>query len=199
MPEVRKGPIKLTRFKFKLWMLEIPVWIVGLLWAISAGADSLPPKGFDGSLNKSLQFSPTRLVQDPLGGAARARMQAAYGRLPLGFEPNQGQADPSICFLSRSTDAGIFLKRNEVVLQLGGGSRSPLALAKATPGEANPPTQIRLQWLGASPTPEIRGENPLSRKSHYLAGNSNSWRLNVPNYSRLRYKASTLELTSSLR
>ena len=34
--------MKLSRLKFKLWMLEIPVWIVGLLWAMSAGADSLP-------------------------------------------------------------------------------------------------------------------------------------------------------------
>lgn len=181
--------MKLTRFKLRLWMLEIPVWVAGLLWAMSAGADSLPSNGLDVSLNKPLQSSPSRLVQDPLGGAARARMQAAYGRLPLGFEPNQGQADPSIRYLSRSTSADIFLERNEVVLQWRSGSRFSLAAHKSTPGGAKPPAQIRLQWLDGNPTPEVRGENLLARKSHYLAGDSNSWRLNVPNYSRIRYKA----------
>ena len=178
--------MKLSRLKFKLWMLEIPVWIVGLLWAMSAGADSLPS---DGRLSKSLQSSPSRLVQDPLGGAARARMQAAYGRLPLGFESNQGQADQSIRFLSRSTSGGLFFKSNEVVLQLRESLRSPLTVANSKDVAPEAQTRIRLQWLGANPDTEVLGDEPLARKSHYLAGDPNSWLLNVPNYSRVRYKA----------
>jgi len=175
--------MKLSRLKFKLWMLEIPVWIVGLLWAMSAGADPLPSGG---RLDKSLQSSPSCLIQDPLGGAARARMQAAYGRLPLGFESNQGQADPSVRFLSRSTGAGLFFKSNEVELQLREGLRSALPVSTSKHVATDVETQIRLRWLGANANPEILGEEPLARKSHYLAGTPNSWRLNVPNYSRLR-------------
>ena len=175
----------MTRFKLRLWMLEIPVWIVGLLWAMSAGADGLPS---DGRLKKSFQSSSTRLVQDPLGGAARARTQAAYGRLPLGFESNQGQSDPSVRFLSRSTSAGLFFKNNEVVLQMGSVRHSG-AVANSTKAPHDRQGQIRLQWLGARANPEILGEDALARKSHYLSGDPSSWRINVPNYSRLRYKA----------
>jgi len=175
----------LSRLKFKLWMLEIPVWIVGLLWVMSAGADSFPSER---GLNRSLQSSQSQLVQDPLGGAARARMQAAYGRLPLGFESNQGQADSSIHFLSRSTSTGLFFKRNELVLQLGVSSHSPLKVANSKEVTPQAKTRIRLRWLGANTDPEILGEERLGRKSHYLAGDANSWRLNVPNYSRIRYK-----------
>ena len=187
MMTVQKGPMKSARFKLRLWMLEIPVWIVGLLWAMSAGADSLPSKGPDKLLNNVLRSSPPQLVQDPLGGAARARTQAAYGRLPLGFESNQGQADPSIRFLTRSTSTGLFFKNNEVVLQ--GSVHPSVAVANAKSIAADQHTEIHLQWLGGRANPEIVGEDPLARKSHYLAGAPISWRVNVPNYSRLRYKA----------
>ena len=178
--------MKLTRFKLRLWMLEIPVWVVGLLWAVSAGADSLPSEKRP---NKSLQSSQSQLVQDPLGGAARARTQAAYGRLPLGFESNQGQADPSIRFLSRSTRAGLFFKNNEVVLQMQSSERPSVGVANSTTAAPDRQSQIHLQWLGGRANPEVLGEDPLARKTHYLAGDPSSWRINVPNYSRLRYKA----------
>ena len=43
--------------------------------------------------------------------------------------------------------------------------------------------------MGSNANPVVIGEDPLARKSHYLAGNPSNWRINVPNYSRLRYKA----------
>jgi hypothetical protein len=171
-------------------MLEIPLWIVGLLWALSAGADNLsfvhPDQGLKPVHPAPL---PSQLVQVPFGGAARARTQAAYGRLPLGFESNQGQAEPSIRFLSRSTGTGLFFKTSEVILQLRNALPNPVDLdtRKELPPETQ--TQIHLLWLGARTDPEIVGEMPLARKSHYLAGDSHHWRFNVPNYSRIRYKA----------
>ena len=177
-----------AQFKLRFWMLEIPVWLLGLLWAMSAGADNLHLEPLNQGFNKVLQSSQTQLVQDPLGGAARARMQAAYGRLPLGFESNQGQADPSIRFLSRSPGAGLFFKNNEVVLQTQ-VLRSPVAPPSSNNTDAGEQTRIHLQWLGANPNAVVVGEDPMARKSHYLAGDSSSWRINVPNYSRLRYKA----------
>ncbi len=178
--------MKLTRLEFKLWMLEIPVWILSLLWAAAAGADSLPshaqPKNF-------LPPAPSRPAQDPLGGAARAKMQAAYGRLPLGFEANQGQADETIRFLSRNTGAGLFFKLNELELQLRQNPRPPLRRRNFGGVLLEDPIHIRLQWLGANPAPEIRGEGAMARKSHYLAGEASRWRVNLPNYSRVRYKS----------
>jgi hypothetical protein len=50
--------------------------------------------------------------------ATQARVAAAYGRLPLSFEPNQGQTDPQVKFLSRGRGYGLFLTGDEAVLSL---------------------------------------------------------------------------------
>ena len=43
---------------------------------------------------------------------------ANYGKLPLSFEANQGQADPQVKFLSRGQGYSLFLTATEAVLQL---------------------------------------------------------------------------------
>src|SRR5438105_3054541 len=42
----------------------------------------------------------------------------AYGNLPLNFEANQGQTDPSVQFLSRGAGYGLFLRQSDAVLTL---------------------------------------------------------------------------------
>ena len=41
-----------------------------------------------------------------------------YGKLPLSFEVNQGQTDPSVQFLSRGGNSALFLTKKEIVMQL---------------------------------------------------------------------------------
>jgi hypothetical protein len=45
----------------------------------------------------------------------------AYGKLPLSFEINQGQADSKVKFLSRGSGYSLFLTGNEAVLALRKG------------------------------------------------------------------------------
>ena len=47
-----------------------------------------------------------------------ARIVAAYGKLPLSFEANQGQTDSQVKFLSRGGGYSLFLTSNEAVLSL---------------------------------------------------------------------------------
>jgi hypothetical protein len=42
----------------------------------------------------------------------------AYGVVPLSFEVNQGQTDPSVQFLSRGANSTLFLTKKEIVMQL---------------------------------------------------------------------------------
>jgi hypothetical protein len=51
--------------------------------------------------------------------ATQERLTAAYGRLPLSFEANQGQADSRVQFLSRGKGYNLFLTSTEAVLRLG--------------------------------------------------------------------------------
>ena len=54
---------------------------------------------------------------------AKAQAIEAYGKLPLSFEANHGQTDPSVKFLSRSNGYSLFLTPTEAVLALRQPSR----------------------------------------------------------------------------
>jgi hypothetical protein len=48
----------------------------------------------------------------------RPGLIAGYGKLPLSFEANQGQADARVKFLSHERGYGLFLKGDEAVLEV---------------------------------------------------------------------------------
>src|SRR6476469_8220563 len=49
----------------------------------------------------------------------RLRVEVGYGNLPLSFEPNRGQADPRVKFVSRAGNRTLWLTNDEVVLAVG--------------------------------------------------------------------------------
>ena len=53
-----------------------------------------------------------------VNGAARPRLAASYGKLPLSFEANTGQRDTAVRFLSRGRGYALFLTGDEAVLAL---------------------------------------------------------------------------------
>ena len=64
---------------------------------------------------------PTAAVAPPAkstSSAAMVRQLATYGKLPLSFEPNRGQTDQRVKFLSRGRGYSLFLTGNEAVLSL---------------------------------------------------------------------------------
>ncbi len=58
----------------------------------------------------------------------KQQIAAGYGKLPLTFERNQGQADPQVKFLSRGSGYALFLTPNQAVLSLRRPT-SPLRIA----------------------------------------------------------------------
>ena len=67
----------------------------------------------------------------------RAKLAKNYGKLPLSFEPNRGQTDPQVKFLSRGRGYGLFLTGSEAVLALRNASREPKAGNGPLPGTKN--------------------------------------------------------------
>lgn len=199
--------MRAPQFKLKLWMLELLIWALGLFSAVLAGAGNSPvekshPGGRPPIVSPEKETEPG-FPQVPPRGAARARVQAAYGRLPLGFEINRGQAEPSVDFLSRSNDALFFLKAGEAELRF---RRTPLSsnvvprrgtkssLEDAAPAPSHPLpgsssfTSVRLRLAGANPGLKPHGLQELSRKSHYLVGNDPQfWKVNVASYAKVLY------------
>jgi Beta-propeller repeat len=95
-----------------------------------------------------------------------------YGRLPLVFESNQGQADPSVKFLARVKGGTLFLTDREAVL---------------APRGAAP---VRMRLVGAGKPQAIHGLEPTGGISNYFIGNDPAkWRTNIPHYGRVEYKS----------
>ncbi|MEW5977315.1 MAG: SBBP repeat-containing protein [Acidobacteriota bacterium] len=65
--------------------------------------------------------------QSPPDPSPGARINPNFGRLPLIFEPNQGQTDSRVKFLCRTPGATVFLTANEAVFTFpsGGPGESP--------------------------------------------------------------------------
>lgn len=122
-------------------------------------------------------------AQDP----TRLQVQAAYGSLPLSFEPNRGQTDSEVKFLSRAGSRTLWLTKDEAVLAVGGVSRarssSGAAAARASQGA---PAVLRMKFLGTS-NAEIAGEKRQQGTVNYFSGKPDQWR-KIPTYARVRYR-----------
>jgi hypothetical protein len=116
-------------------------------------------------------------LHPPGSVAAEARARAAWGLLPLSFEPNQGQSHPEVQFLSRGNGYALFLTSTEAVLVL------------RAPGVPDGGTVVRMELVGARRQAEARGLRRLPGRSSYFVGNDpQKWRTDVPTYARVEYR-----------
>jgi hypothetical protein len=125
----------------------------------------------------------------PSSDAARMRAREAYGKLPLSFEPNQGQTDHRVKFLTRGPGYTVFLTATEAVLRLSKYDKG----TESKEGEnarTSEQSTLRMKLLGARSTAQIAGESPLQGKSNYLVGNDRKqWHTDIPTFSKVRYSA----------
>jgi Beta-propeller repeat len=152
------------------------LFVVGLFVATSFTAASAGPA------------SPSQ----PTLPAQKARVVGTYGRLPLSFEDNTGQAEKSVKFLSRGGGYGLYLTGNEAVLTLcqtafGAARpdfrRTPDLLPKSAECDV-----VRMQLAGASLKTEPAGEDRLAGRVNYFIGSDPSkWRTSIPTYAKVRY------------
>ena len=121
----------------------------------------------------------------PMG--SRNEQLRTFGKLPLSFEPNVGQTDPRIRFLSRGAGYTLFVTQDQAVLSMrehlprGGGSLPGPAESRATPGADD---VLSMRLLGADPGASITGFGSLTGVANYFIGNDpNAWHTNIPTYS----------------
>ena len=107
---------------------------------------------------------------------AKARLRENYGKLPLSFEENRGQADARVKFLSRGSGYSLFLTPGAVLMNLDQPQQDKHA-------------SLRMSFPGARRSAGITGDRPQSTISSYFLGNDSSqWITGVPNYSGVRYR-----------
>jgi hypothetical protein len=131
------------------------------------------------------------------GSSHEALLHAAelYGRLPMSFEPNKGQSDGEVSFLSRGSDYNLFLTRDETVLVLRKGAaaasrpafQGPPHLRQA-PSKFETPSVVRMKFYGADQKVGIEGKEELPGRANYLNGRDpGKWRTDVPRYAAVKY------------
>lgn len=120
--------------------------------------------------------SPHAAAPDTAGGAAaRVRASEAYGKLPLHFEANRGQAEPRVKYISRGNRHALYLTGTETVL----------ALHNETTGRD---AVLQLKMVGANPAPEVTGEDELPGRVNYFRGrDQRQWQQDVPTFARVSY------------
>jgi hypothetical protein len=106
---------------------------------------------------------------------------ALYRGLPLIFEANAGQTDPSVKFLSRGPGYTLFLTPTEAALALTKSPADANATTKAT--------LLRMKLVGANSRPPVSGLEALPGKVNYFIGDDpKQWRTNVPTYAKVKYE-----------
>ena len=139
-------------------------------------------KGFIYSFLCIFTLAQTGFGQGP--GAA-----SAFGKLPLSFEPNQGQTAGEVQFLSRGRGYTLFLSSSDSVLALHRRHRGSRAERMEAGPTADAPAALRMHLVGANPSAQGVAEDLLPGKSNYFIGNDRTkWRTDVPNYGRVRYR-----------
>jgi Bacterial Ig domain/Beta-propeller repeat len=102
-------------------------------------------------------------------------VRSFVGRLPLAFEPNVGQADAGIRYVSRAPGMRVELTEQ--------GAR--LAATRANGHER----VVSLRLVGGHPAAVITAEDELPGKVHYFAASDpSSWRTNIATYRRIVYR-----------
>ena len=113
-----------------------------------------------------------------------ARMSDAYGRLPIAFEANLGQAEPGVRFLTRGSGYGLYLTPAEAVLAKAKQATDGTPGDKASKGRDD---SLRLKLVGADSRALMSGADKLTARTNYFIGNDpKKWRTAVANFARVK-------------
>ncbi len=106
--------------------------------------------------------------------ATQARLAAAYGQVPLGFEVNKGQTDPRVNFLAQGAGYTAFLTPTGAVTELQ---------------QADGANVVTMKLRGANADSHAVGLHKQAGVSNDFVGSDPSkWHTNIANYAEVAYK-----------
>ena len=188
---------------------------LAIVWTRAGTQGTLPAHGSNaGSSLRNVDLATAQgLGRPPYPGAnsspgarvAASRNQVAqnYGKLPLSFEPNAGQTDSAVKFLSRGPGYTLFLTSDQAVLRLKNQS-APLSPQEFMTRKSAPPRESRggesavagqqvesvlsMRLIGANPRAMAASDGELPGVTNYLIGpDPQKWRTHIPTYARVKF------------
>lgn len=121
------------------------------------------------------------------------KVSSEYGKLPLSFEENVGQADPQVKFLSRGSSYSVFLTEDQAVFTTYPNARENINSALkpgSLPGSAGlkEASVLRMKLVNSN-VARVTGEDRLPGVSNYFIGNDpTKWYTNVSHFQKVNYE-----------
>jgi hypothetical protein len=172
-----------SKVKVRLVVSVLAALMLAALFLSVYGSASIPTEGSRDHVR--MATTPTAASQN------KAKMVEGYGKLPLHFEVNTGQADQQVKFLSRGRGYSLFLTANQAVLSLNSPQSTPRAQRQHSKNSSasSAPSAVRIKLVGANPQPQVSGQEELPGKVNYFIGSDpKRWRTNVPTYAKVKYE-----------
>ena len=105
--------------------------------------------------------------------------------LPVTFQANHGQFNSEVKFFSQQRGGSLLLSSSERVFVFDPPHE---ALSGSITQNSPRSSMLRMRFIGANPSPTIKGLDPLHGKYHYLGGSDPArWHTDIPMYARVRY------------
>jgi hypothetical protein len=123
--------------------------------------------------------------------SVQKQVSETFGKLPLRFEANTGQAAPKLKFLARGSGYGLFLSPEETLLVLRSRTNTD---ASGKTSRISPPTSavsetLSMKLVKANQNPRMVGMDQLPGETNYFLGNDpQKWRTKIESYERVRYE-----------
>ncbi len=167
----------------------VPGRVVAILLVLVAGMGALLRHDANAKRSQVRTASIRSMQSAAQPNPIRARM--IYGHLPLAFERNVGQTDPSVKFMARGSDYALFLTGKEAMLALQAPARRNASSDRSSASKPSglQMSAIRMALVGANTSADVVGSDKLDSISNYFIGNNPSkWHSNVPQFARVRYQ-----------
>ena len=158
------------------------------------------PKVFAPSLPKKAPIATPELQS--VAPADHKSVLQTFGRLPMVFEPNRGQASQDVKFLSRGADYSLFLTENEAVIVLAEQKTTVAAstlknvvqkkkLASVHGSEAGREPKklaLRMRLVGSATADPFGIEESPGRSNYFNGNNPANWHTDIPHYAKVKYE-----------
>ena len=113
---------------------------------------------------------------------------ADYGKLPLGFEANQGQSDQQVRFLSHGKGYSLYLTDHAAVLALSKAAQAEHTQSRSATAEPRKGDLLSMELVQPSNTTHPNGAEQLPGRANYFIGNDPAqWHTDIPTYARVKY------------
>jgi hypothetical protein len=173
-----------------IWPLPTP----GRAAPVRKAAASAPDQARHPKPAKGAPGNPRLISSAPARSQpATTRASEAFGKLPLSFESNQGQADSRIKFLSHGAGYGLYLTGTEATFLLRKQATKKSVPARQTAARASRShtpkmiSAVTMKLAEANSKAEVEGLDRLTGVSNYFIGKDPAqWRLDVPHYGRVK-------------